>query len=253
MRMIFLFILFFCTAEKLFAQNIEFELDSYRGTGCKPGSLTAIPSSDLATYSFLFDQLTAEIPNESIDNDNDEIKVNGRGKKINKNSKNISHKLCAINFFAKIPDGFSVDSIQISYSNRGVTSLDANVEGRFVARLMEFQGLAKSNEKDLHLLEKKIWKNSTSATYEDWTISPVAVIPIKSQCSSKNQRKIRFSFRNHLYVESLTDDINSRGFVTMDSSDMVGSLKFKINTKKCGGILNPIKLQPKKGEVKMSI
>ncbi len=236
---ILIFVFLFLNCELLKASQIEFQLVSYRGTGCPNGTLTAVASSDLSTYSFLFDRLIAEIPDNSNVNDNDEIKVNGKGKKISKSSKYISHKVCAINFSAKIPENYLIDSVDISFSNRGATSLEAGVEGRLVSRLMEFQGLAKSNDKDVHLLERKIWKNLSNDIYEDWEISPSITIPIKSQCAQKNLKKINFSFRNHLYVEALNEDATKRGFIMMDSSDMLGSLKFKIKTKKCGGIMNP--------------
>lgn len=213
--------------------QIRFGGLTHKGSGCPQGTVGISPSPDNSSVSILFDQFQVQVPQYDQNNDNDTGRRRGRG------DATLDHKACALSFTADIPEGQMVEGIQISIFNRGAAILDQGVNGSLSTVFVGYQGMGRGAGGRPTVLERKIWVTRRSDVNEDWLSEPVMNVPIQSGCAARGSQTLRFDLKNHLEVEITNADLTKSGLVTMDSTDVNGSLKISLITRPCGGRVTP--------------
>jgi len=208
-----------------------------RGSGCPNGTTQIIKTPDQQAMSLLFDQLMAEVPQYDNDNDNDEVTGENprRGRKDNVR---LDHKVCTIVINANIKANQRVESLDISLDMRGMATTTPGTAALFKTIFLQWDGPKRESRKIKREIVRKIWRNHTD---KEWTISQHLPIQVKSQCSKRQDKKVKFILRNILMAKMkkgipLND---ASALLTVDSADLLGKLKVKIKTAPCRGGLNP--------------
>ena len=214
---------------------------SHRGTGCPQGTVAMSPSPDRTSVSFLFDAFSVSVPQTRGENDNEES-----DRRLRRFDRNFEHKACALSFSAEVPEGEHVDSIEIQIFNRGAAILDPGINGTISTVFVGHNGHGNNGNGNGHargreriVLERKIWNANNNGINEDWISNPTMLVPIRSNCSRRNQKMIRFDLRSHIEAEIGRRHTGGTGLITMDSSDINGNLKIKLITRPCGGRMSP--------------
>jgi len=206
--------------------GIVFDRPILNGTGCPKGSSAIVMSPDGQTVSLLFDQFVAEVPQFDGNNDNDESSEENEQNSSRLDQDKV-HKVCHIHFKATIPEGFKVQQAIVDYDLRGSTFLERKVNAAIRSIFINHKGPNGENENKNQLLVRKVWRGDTQ---EDWILNTSAKIKLNSGCSTRGKRNIHFQLKNILVVKSRND---FQGFISLDSQDLVSSLKFKTKIKKC--------------------
>lgn len=223
-------ILFFLSS--IANSQVNFNSLNYKGTGCPQGTISTAVSPDGSTFSVLFDEFRAQVPQYDGQNDNDQLP---RGPiPRHRQTPTVAHKYCALSFTATLPAGTKVDALEIFTQIRGATVLDQGVEGNFTSMLVGYRGLAMFQGKPL-ILVRKIFQALRAPIDLDWTETPRNLIPLNSGCAGNKDRDIRFDIRSHINLEALNGDVKKSGMIVVDSNDISGLLKFRLKTKPCGG------------------
>lgn len=219
------------------ASEITLSLDSYSGTGCPLGSLSAIKTHDGSAMSILFDEFYTEIPQYDQNNDNDDVLDRVRGGRISKSSATVSNKNCLLKLVSTLKEGHKVDSLEILIDSRGATTMDPGVLGRFMTQLESYSGLAsyRSRSGRDHLVGRKMWRPTTDGTDEDWTISSSITVPVNSKCALRNDHQIDFKLKSHMILMNRTGDKDLSGYMALDTTDINSGLKLKVNISSCRG------------------
>lgn len=205
------------------------------GTGCPAGTTSVIASPDNTTLSLLFDRFEAKVPHNDTDNDNDADSDENPVKDKRDNPK-LSHKLCNIVLGANLPKGFALDSFEVAIDFRGFTQVEKGARAVFKSLFLERKGLAPDGQHKT-VLERREWKDRNGVGInEDWNIHTQKSLNLPSRCARREERKIRFSLRNIIKasIHAPRTPLPS-ALIMMDSTDIVGSMKFKLNIKKCNG------------------
>lgn len=206
----------------------------HKGSGCPLGSTALSPSPDSSSVSILFDAFQVQVPNETNEANDNEL-----GRRRGRNDVSLQHKACALSFVATLPEGQQVETIELSIYNRGSTFLDQGVQGSLSTIFVGYEGLNNGARPRPTIVERKLWQTRRQGIDEDWTSNPVITIPIQSSCASRTNRNVRFDLKNHLEAEIMNGDVSRSGLVTMDSSDVNGSLKIRVITRPCGSRTTP--------------
>lgn len=231
--------------------QMSFEDFQHSGTGCPQGTVGFSVSPDGASASILFDEFMAQVPQYDGDNDNSQV-GSGRLRRTSNDPK-ISHKACNLAFSVAIPEGQMVEALEVSIYNRGSTILDAGTRAALSTIFVGHQGLRNIHggaKPSATILERKIWGAMRDRNhidiFDDWVSEPIHTIPIQSACANTRERSVRFELKNHLEVEIMNNNLNTTGLIVMDSSDITGSLKFRVITRSCanpvrnsGGVVRP--------------
>lgn len=232
-------------------EDIKFQDVSLLGTGCPEGTTSTIASPDGTALTILFDEFMAEVPQYDGENDNDEDEDQPASRFDQKRS----HKICKINLTAKIPEGHKVDSVDVSVDFRGATSVEQGSTAMFRSMLMNWNGMGRTRMDHNQgngrgrgrggvgraakgqLIAHKMWMRPID---EDWTISKTLNIPTRTGCSAHGDKELKLSMRN-IVAASMgrrIDPESTSALIMMDSADLAGKLKIKINSSPCGGHQN---------------
>jgi hypothetical protein len=227
-----LFLLFSTTLT--FAQNLTFGDFLLKGSGCKEGTYSVTTSPDQQSVSLIFDEFRVEVPQYNNNNDNAEIR---RTLAQNRKNEAVDHKACHISFSSEVPNGEQVESIEISLNIRGSTVIDEGLEATYSAILVGMRGThLNGNPRSITLVERKLWRLDSIA--EDWYSDKKIIVPVSTKCH-QGHHKVYYDLKNHLTAQILDNNLNKSGLVSVDSQDMTGALKIKVNTKKCDARVTP--------------
>ncbi len=223
------------------AQQLRFNSFAHGGTGCPSGTVAFSPTPDGSGVSVLFDAFQAQVPQVSGNNDNE--RAHGRAAR-RRNDRGLEHKACNLSFNVDVPDEQMIEAIEVEVFNRGAAILDPGVRGSVQTVFMGHRGLGGRGQVAGHaqgrVVDRQEWGGRGQAVSEDWISNPKTAIPIRSNCARQQERGVRFDIRNVIEAEILgRDNGNKTGLVTMDSSDVNGTLKFRIITRPCGGRTAP--------------
>jgi hypothetical protein len=219
-----------------YAQDFSFSVLELRGTGCPKGSHASVVSPDGSSLSILFDRFSALVPNESTNNDNDEVdatEVDPTLKK--KNSINISRRACNIILQATIPADQRVMGLDITTDVRGVAMMDLGTEGIFQSLFVGKKGLGHKGAKEAVQVGQRVWRANKADVSEDWVFSKTHQLPLASGCAKKQDRKMQLNLKTVLIAKILPSakKLTPRGELVIDSSDIAGSLRVKVKTQPC--------------------
>lgn len=229
------------------AQQLSFGGFAHTGTGCPQGTTTFTPSPDGQSVSVLFNEFVVQVPQYDGQNDNDQM--GGRGGPRRRNDSALVFKYCGLGFDVELPQGQLVDSIEVSVFNRGATILDVGVLASYTTTFLGSQGLGGRMGGSPRILERKLWggDRTNAPVSEEWVSSPTMNIPIRSTCAGAQDKKVRFELRSHITAEILGGDLSRSGLVTIDSSDVNGSIRLKVKTSPCGATPTPQRPDPRGG------
>lgn len=219
-----------------YAQEFALNIVELRGTGCPQGSHSSVASPDGSSLSILFDGFSAVVPNESTDNDNDDVDDVETPKKLkNKSSRWMSRKACNIVLNALIPADQKIVGLDIITDVRGMAMMDLGTEGSFQSLFVGKKGLGHKGSKESVLVGSKTWKAKKNDVFKDWLFSKNYFLPLGTGCAKKQDRKILLSLKTVLMAKILDAYIKDspRGEVLVDSSDIMGSLRVKVRTQTC--------------------
>lgn len=220
-----------------FSQEDQFEFQEIlaRGTGCPKGTTSVTTSPDSQSVSLIFDELMAEVPQYSEDNDNnDSGEVDRR-----KDNPRLDHKVCNIIIKAKIKPGERVDNLEVSVDFRGATLVEVGSFAKFKSQLLGFKGpRAKRKKSKKNILINEKWDLPID---EDWILNESMTIPITTKCSVKKEKDVQIILKNTLIAKmgKKFDPDDSTAFLVLDSADLAGSLKIKLTTRLCKSPKSP--------------
>ncbi len=209
-------------------EEILFHQVEMKGTGCPDGTTSTITSPDKKTLTLLFDEFLAEVPQYDGNNDNDEGD-SSPGARFNVKR---SHKICKINISAKIPKGQKVSSVEISVDFRGATSVESGSTAMFKSVLMNWEGTGRRQGRNKVVIAQKRWSRPID---EDWIISKTRHLKTNSGCSINGDKEINLKLRNIISAAMgrRIDPETTSALIALDSADLAGKLKIKINTSSC--------------------
>ena len=217
--------------------DFEFSPPKLRGSGCPQDTVSVAMSPEDTSMSILFDAFSASVPQFNGNNDNEDLALNeeevsptpGRFERSNPL---IDHKVCNMIIKARIPKGYKIKNLKISYDFRGYTFVDPGVKAVFKSIFLHRKGLGANNNKK-RLLQKKSWGKGNRE--EDWNIHQTQKVPIKSKCARRKDRTIKVKVKNILRARMTKKAYNKdrMGQIVMDSADIAGSIKYKFNLVKC--------------------
>ncbi|WP_127716167.1 DUF4360 domain-containing protein [Halobacteriovorax sp. HLS] len=214
------------------ARSLEFKEVQLSGTGCKEGTTSTIVSDDGNSLSVLFDELMVQIPQFSADNDNDEISDDNE-ELTSKYDKSVDRKVCLMNIAAKVPRGFKISNIELSFDYRGASFTDAGTTTSFKTKLVNFQGPSGRHQYPEKLLGTKRFRANEDT---DFVLSQTRTLPIESSCSTDGQNVSRFALKNILVAKTIrsSSHFSPEAFLAVDSADMQAKVKFKLDLQRCG-------------------
>lgn len=218
--------------------QLRFTSFAHGGTGCPSNSVAFSPAPDGQSVSVLFDVFSVQVPQQDGNNDNEQPGI-GRGLR-RRNDASLQHRVCNLAFNVELPDDVMVEALEVSIFNRGATILDPGVRAALHTSYIGHAGvgIGRGQPQNAKLIEKKEW-NARSGANEDWVSTPVTAIPVRSGCGRQGDRTLNFRLRNQLEVEIVGGDLTKSGLLTMDSSDLNASMKFRVITRKCGSNTAP--------------
>lgn len=212
-------------------RRIEFEQIKLRGTGCPRGTTSVVVSPDKDTISILFDRFEVEVPQYDGDNDNDEP-TGEEPDRTTKNNSKVDHKICHIILSANLPMNYKVKGIDVQVDFRGYVYVDKGVKTAFRSTLIKRRGLGHVNHKKRILVKRK-WQGRNID--RDWSISRLKSLKIKSKCARGGEKNIKFDFKNVIVAKISKRNSNKaiRGQLVLDTTDIVGKMKFSLKIKPC--------------------
>lgn len=223
----FIFLFFISAAHA----QVVFDGLTYQGTGCPQGTVSTVISPDGSSFSVLFDEFRAEVPQYDGNNDNASTTLGNR-QRATSNSASLSYKKCQLSFNAIIPVGTMADTLQVELQARGATIIDQGVEGFFASILVGYSGLSSRRGSPTMVIQKH-WRGMRGPVDDNWSASPISTIPIRSACATSANRSVRFDLKNHVQAEIPNGDLKKSGLITIDSADARGLLKFTLTTTAC--------------------
>lgn len=212
------------------AQSLEFKKIELSGSGCRPGTTTNILSPDGTAVSVLFDDLFIEIPQFSGDNDNDEFSDDNEDI-TSKFDKNLNRKICLMNITTKVPRGYKISALDLSFDYRGSTFTEAGTLTSFKTKLVNFQGPSGRNQYPEKLLGTKRFRSNSDT---DFTLSQTRTLPVSSECSNR-ETVSKFAIKNIIMAKTISRyaHLAPEAFIALDSADMQAKVKFKVKLSRC--------------------
>lgn len=218
--------------------QLRFNSFAHGGTGCPTNTVAFTPAPDGQSVSVLFDVFSVQVPQQDGINDNEQPGI-GRGLR-RRNDPSIQHRVCNLAFNVELPDDVMVEALEVSIFNRGATILDPGVRAALHTSYVGHAGvgIGRGQPQNAKLIDRREW-NGRGGVNEDWVSTPVTAIPVRSGCGRNGDRTLNFRLRNQLEVEILGGDLTRSGLLTMDSSDLNASMKFRVITRRCGSTSAP--------------
>ena len=215
-------------------QELSFNHPVLSGSGCKEGATSTVMSPDNQSISILFDEFSAEVPQFSGENDNDES--NDPELERTSLNPNLNHKLCNIVVSAQVPTGYRVKSLDVTYDFRGYTFAEKGAQTVFSSVLTGRSGLGMyQGPKGATQLERKNWDARFGDIDEDWVMSSTHSIPLQTQCASTGSGSVEFRMQNRIAarIGKRFQHLSPSGGIMMDSADITGSIRFKMHLEAC--------------------
>lgn len=220
------FILFMGTvlSLQLPAESIIFNSINAGGVGCEEEKTQKIFSPDKTVASLIFSSFESKVPSN-----------NSKGSML------ISEIPCNMFLQLKVPVGVRLDSIEVGYDMRGNVTLDSGVSGTFKSFYMGATGLGleRSRNKTPQMISEKNWNNTSIDQMEDFLIHGGKTIPVISGCrSSRDSDLVVINLQHHIRTQILSTGPlgNTSGGIVIDTSDLSGGVKIKLNTSICSRI-----------------
>jgi hypothetical protein len=219
------------SATPVYGQSLEFKEIKLAGSGCKPGTTTNIFSPDGTSASILFDDLFIEIPQYSGDNDNDEFSDDNEDI-TSKFDKNLNRKVCLMNITTKVPRGYKISALDLSFDYRGSTFTEKGTLTSFKTKLINFQGPSGRRQYPEKLLGTKRFRENSDT---DFTLSQTRTLPIQSKCSSNRESISKFAIKNTIMAKTISRfaHLSPEAFIALDSADLQAKVKFKVKLIRC--------------------
>lgn len=213
--------------------DFQFGQITARGTGCPAGSVDIVKTDDKKTASILFNEMLVEVPQFDGDNENDELDDDNR-RPTSRFNQNISVKVCNIVLNADIPAGHRITSADISIDYRGAAFLDQGTQALFHSKFLNFTGPQRREHRVKGTVVRKVWRNG--GVDEDFTFSESKTIDLNSNCGRRGQRNTKIVLKNVIKagIKRGYENTDVSAFLSLDSQDMVGKMKIKLNTQLCG-------------------
>lgn len=215
------------------AADFSFGEVKLQGKGCKDGTTSVVKSPDNQALSILFDEFMVEVPQYNGDNDNgDSGETSSRSR--SRFNERLDHKVCNIVIEANVKDGEMVKSVEVTSDFRGGLILEGDAQAKFKSTLMSWVGPQRGRrDRANNVIVEKVWK---SVPYDnDWDASNNIRIPINTHCSRNGDRKTILRIKNQIMARLGRETGRNDGmaFLTLDSADFAGKMKFKVHTAKC--------------------
>ena len=213
------------------AQSLEFKEIKLSGSGCKPGTTTNIISPDGNSASILFDNLFIEIPQFTGENENDEFSQDNEDN-TSKFDKNLNRKVCLMNISTKVPKGYKISALDLSYDYRGSTFTEEGTLTSFKTKLVNFQGPSGRHQYPEKLLGSKRFRSNSDT---DFTLSQTRTLPIDSECSTSRETTSNFAIKNIIMAKTISRfaHLSPEAFIAFDSADLQAKVKFKVRLSRC--------------------
>lgn len=204
-----------------------------RGTGCPAGTTDVVISPDGSSASLLFNEMVIELPQFDGDNDND-VPVDGSSP-TSRFDKNFVQKVCNILVESQLPPDHKVESIDIKVDYRGSTFMDPGAKAIFQSMLVNLSGPGRSSEKRRDFIARKLWREGP--VDDDWVVSTTKRIEIKGNCSRHGDNKAQFNLMNYIRANLTNRGVRDQSmvYIGLDSSDLVGKMEIKVNSRSCRG------------------
>ncbi len=214
--------------------DFRFGTISAAGTGCPAGSTSVTHSPDQQSVSLIFDQLMASVPQNDNNNDNGEDNGMGNGR-APRNDARVSQKNCNISVEALIPVNHRLIGVEVTADIRGFAQATAGAMAGFHGQFLEFRGPRGTNTRrgGNNSVFGQNWQGPVE---QDWTITktvPVQIPP--SACAAREDRSVKLLLRNvlHTRINPRADINTASALLTMDSADLHGKMKIKVNIIPC--------------------
>ncbi len=210
---------------------IEFDEITLSGSGCKEGTTSTIHSPDGKAVSILFDELNVEVPQFDGDNDNDESSADN-DESTGRFDKQVNRKVCRMGISAKIPKGYLVESVNLSFDYRGSTYTEKGTVTTFKAKIVKVKGPRGRHLQPEKLLGTKRYRGENDL---EWSLSQTRSIALNTECSTRKADKVKFSLKNIVTAKIMKRfaHLEPEAFMMTDSADLKASVKLSLNLKKC--------------------
>tara|TARA_R110002072_G_scaffold534_7_gene4212 strand:+ start:109023 stop:109901 length:879 start_codon:yes stop_codon:yes gene_type:complete len=212
--------------------NVFFTNVTARGSGCPQGTTDIVKTPDSSAVSVLFTDMTAELPQFDGMNENDmqgpENRFSG-----SRNDSSLIHKVCQVEIEADVSEGYFIESVSLDADFRGATYKDYGTKALFSSHLIEVAGNTQYNHRIKNLIGRKVWREGV--VEEDWTISSSKEVPVKSNCQQQARHKVKFKLQNIIkaMITSPYRSTDTALFMSLDTADLAGMLKLKVNLGSC--------------------
>ena len=199
--------------------------ETHRGNGCPVNSVAFATSPDGQAVSVLYQNFSVQlpdpnqgqIPGSTVRRRFDPFRLN-RG--------------CNLSFDIELSAGVAVESLEVSIFNRGAAIMDAGVRGSVSTTFLGYSSFGGRVAPQSVTLQNKAW---SGAVNDDWISNPVVTVPIRSACASASARTMRFDMLSAIDAQIVSGNPRAQALITMDSSDVNGSMKIRVITRPCGG------------------
>ncbi|MCP4915227.1 MAG: DUF4360 domain-containing protein [Oligoflexia bacterium] len=214
--------------------SVFFTKVTARGSGCPQGSTDIVKTPDASAVSVLFSDMVAELPQFDGDNEND---MEGPENRFagSRHDSSLVHKVCNIEIEADVSEGQFIESVSLDADFRGATYKDYGTKALFSSYLVEVLGETEFSHRTKNLIGRKVWREGT--VEEDWTISESKEVPVKSKCKAQARHKVKFKLQNIVkgMISVPYRNTDTSLFMSLDSADLAGMLKLKVNLAQCRG------------------
>ena len=215
-------------------RDFQFGQITTKGSGCPDGTVEVIKTEDQKTASILFSEMMVQVPQFDGDNENDEFD-DDNSSPTSRHDQFTANKVCKIVINADIPEGHKIVSADISIDYRGATFMDEGTQALFHSKFLNFTGPTRREHRVKGTVLRKVWRKGD--VDEDWNFTQMKTIDLNSDCSVRGQKSTKMILKNVLKAQVHPNyrHTEATAFLSLDSADIVGRMKIKLNTQACRG------------------
>lgn len=207
--------------------QMRFVNETYRGNGCPVNSVAFVTSPDGQSVSVLYQNFSVVIP----DPNQGQIPGSTVRRRFDPFR---SSRGCNLSFDIEVSAGVMVDALEVSIFNRGATILDPGVRASVSTTFLGYSSFGGRVAPQSVTIENRAW-GGAGPVNEDWVSNPVVTVPIRSACASASARTMRFDLLSALDAQIVNGNPRANGLVNLDSTDVNGSMRIRVITRRCGG------------------
>lgn len=215
-------------------RDFQFGAITTKGSGCPDGTVEVIKTETQQTASLLFNEMMVQVPQFDGDNENDEYDDDNTIP-TSRHDQFTANKVCKITIHADIPEGHKIISADISIDYRGATYMDEGTQALFHSKFLNFTGPTNREHRVKGTVLRKVWRKGD--VEEDWNFSQTKTVDLNSECSVRGKKQTKMILKNVLKAQVHRNyrDTDASAFLSLDSADIVGKMKIKLNTQACHG------------------